>query len=135
MAQVSFTADTKLIQAIEQRSQPITCEQGRILFNQGDRPKGLHILKTGEAALVLKSDTGQIVMCHLALPSSILGLPAVIGNEPYTMSAFVRKDTELGFLPRDEFEAMMHADPSLYPCVLEILAADVRSIRQYVSEL
>src|SRR5450631_942408 len=94
----SFTSDERLTQALLGPSLSIQCDEGRILFSQGETPKGIYLLKSGEAALMMQAASGQIVLCQRALPGSILGLPAVIGNVPYTMSALVRKDSSLGFV-------------------------------------
>ncbi|HMH14708.1 MAG TPA: cyclic nucleotide-binding domain-containing protein [Edaphobacter sp.] len=127
--QNSFIADRTLIQALEQRSVSVPCSEGRILFKQGEPPIGLYLLKTGKASLIMKTDKGQEVV-HLTVGSgSILGLPAIVGNVPYTLSAMAHHGSEVNFLARKEFEELIHAQPSLYPKVLEVLAAEVRSAR------
>jgi hypothetical protein len=45
------------------------------------------------------------------------------------MSAIVRKSSSLGFVSRADFEDLIREDPTVYPYVLEILAADVRAAR------
>lgn len=130
----SSSADGTLIQALLMRSQAVDCGEGGVLFNQGEAPKGLFILVRGEAALVMRSNTGQAVMCIKAGPGSVLGLPGVIANKPYTMTAFIRKDSAVSFVARDEFERMMLEEPELYPGILQVLATDFRSIRQAIAE-
>ena len=73
-------------------------------------------------------------MCRRASAGSLLGLPAVIANEPYTLSAMVRSGSDIGFVVRNDFEELMRKEPSLYPFVLEVLAAEVRSARLALSE-
>jgi CRP-like cAMP-binding protein len=67
-------------------------------------------------------------------PGSLLGLPALIGNEPYTMTALAEKDAELGFVTREDFNSLMLTDPSLAVRVLRVLAAEVRTARHAISE-
>jgi CRP-like cAMP-binding protein len=43
--------------------------------------------------------------------------------------------SEVNFLARKDFEELIQAQPSLYPKVLEILAAEVRSARHSLSGL
>jgi CRP-like cAMP-binding protein len=73
-------------------------------------------------------------MCLRTSAGSLLGLPGVIGNEPYTMTAMARKDSEVGFVTRNDFEELLNAEPLLYPKVLQVLAAEVRSARQAFAE-
>jgi CRP-like cAMP-binding protein len=125
----SFIADRTLIQALEQRSISVPCSKGRILFKQGEAPLGLYLLKTGKASLIMVTDKGEEVV-HLTVGSgSILGLPAIVGNEPYTLSALAYHGSEVSFLARKDFEELIQALPSLYPKVLEVIAAEVRSAR------
>ena len=125
----SFIANPKLFQALEQRSIPVPCSKGRILFMQGEAPIGLYLLKTGKATLIMKTEKGKEIV-HLSVGSgSILGLPAIVGNEPFTLSAIAHDGTEVGFVARKDFEELIQAQPSLYPKMLEVLAAEVRSAR------
>ena len=125
----SFIADPNLFQVIEQRSIPKPCLTGRILFNQGEAPIGLYLLKTGKASRIMKLEKGEEVV-HLTVGSgSILGLPAVVGNVPYTLSAMAHQGSKVSFIASEDFEELIQAQPSLYPKMLEILAAEVRSAR------
>lgn len=127
--QSPFSADPRLIAALRERSRELKCGKGRILFNQGDAPIGVYLVERGEAALVMTSALGQAVMCFHAGAGSLLGLPAVLGDQPYSLTAMAEKDSEVRFVDRSDFEAMMQATPDLYPLVLQVLAAQVRSAR------
>jgi CRP-like cAMP-binding protein len=133
--QNSFIADSKLIQALEQRSISVSCLKGRILFNQGDVPIGLYFLKSGKVSLIMKTEKGKEVVHLTVSAGSILGLPAIVSNEPCTLSAMAHHGSEVNFLARKDFEELIQAQPSLYPKVLEVLAAEVRSARHSLSGL
>ena len=98
-------------------------------------PAGLYILQSGEANLMLESTTGNAVMCLRAGAGCLLGLPAIIGNEPYSLTAMVRRSAEVRFVTRADFEDVMQANPSLYPKLLRVLAAEVRTARRAFSEI
>lgn len=134
MKHPSLSADSRLIQALEKRSLHVACSEGGFLFNQGDTPKGLFILERGKAALVMRSDAGQPVMCLEAGSGSLLGLPGIIANEPYTLTAIIRKGSVVSFISREDFERTIQEEPVLYPSVLQMLAAEVRFARQALSE-
>ena len=128
----AFVADPELIQALEKQSSPILCSSERILFRQGDVPAGLYILCKGEVTLSMSSPDGEELMSVQATPGSLLGLPGLIGNQPYTLAAIARKDAELRFVPREEFTNLMQTSPRLSLKVLEVLASEVRSARQAI---
>lgn len=133
MKQSSFVADRKLIQALESRSLPVCCSEGNTLFKQGDVSTGVYILQSGEVALMMDSPSGRAVMSLQAGPGSLLGLPGVVGNEPHSMTAIVRKGSEVRFVTRNDFEDLFRAEPSLQLKVSLILAAEVHSARQAIS--
>jgi len=127
-------ADRALVQALELRSRPVSCIKGGTLFKQGDAPCGLYILKSGEANLMMASRSGKPVLCVHAEAGSLLGLPGVIANEPYTMTALVHAGSEVTFITRGDFEDIVRTEPSLYPGVLHVLAAEVRAARRAIAE-
>lgn len=130
----SFIAEKELIEALEKRSSTIVCSESRSLFVQGGAPAGLYILRKGSASLTMESPTGGSLMSITLHPGSLLGLPALIGNEPYTLTATADKDAELGFVSREDFNSLMISDPSLAVRVLRVLAAEVRAARHAISE-
>lgn len=130
----AFLADHKLIQALERRSRPVSCGEDCVLFCQGDPACGLYILISGEAVLSMTSESGDVVMCLRVVAGSLLGLPGIIGNEPYTLTAKARKGSEVRFVPRSDFEDLIQVEPSLSFAVLQVLAAEVRAARQAFAE-
>jgi CRP-like cAMP-binding protein len=135
MKRDSFAADHELIEALRECSQPIPCDESGTLFSQGEVPRGLYILRSGEAALVMRSASNRVVMCVNVGAGSLLGLPGIIGDQPYTMTAMVKKGSEVEIVNRSDFEQLIQANPSLYPKVLRVLAAEVRIARQALCEL
>jgi CRP-like cAMP-binding protein len=129
----AFVADPELIQALEKHSTAISCDADRILFNQGDQPKGLYILNHGETTITMASPKGEELMSIQAHAGSLLGLPGLIGNEPYTLTAIARNGARLSFVPRDEFTSLMSADPLLALKMLQVIAAELRSARRALS--
>jgi CRP/FNR family transcriptional regulator len=130
----AFVADSNLIQVLEKRSLQVSCDSDQVLFCQGEAPTGVYILRSGEAALIMTSEAGEVVMCLRAAAGSLLGLPAIIGNEPYTLTAKARKGSDVRFVSRDDFEDLMRAEPSLTLNVLKVLATEVRAARKALAE-
>jgi CRP-like cAMP-binding protein len=125
----AFLACPDLIHALKQRSAPVPCPSGNILFQQGELPKGLYILEKGEVALSMSTPVGKAVADARACSGSLLGLPGLASNEPYTMTAVAQPGAELSFLDRQDFAEIMHTCPDLAIQILQVLAAEVRSAR------
>ena len=126
----AFVADPKLIEALEKRSTAIDCGEERVLFHQGDGCEGLYILNRGNITLTMTSAKGEQLLTMQAPIGSLLGLPGLISDEPYTLSAIAGSGAALSFVTRKEFTGLMQSDPMLALKILEVLAAEVRSARR-----
>jgi CRP-like cAMP-binding protein len=125
----AFHADPELLDGLEPKSAPIECTDYRVLFRQGDTPDGLYILKSGNATLTMNSPLGKQIVSLQPDPGAVLGLPGLIGNEPYTLTAVAHPGAVLGYISREQFLALMSSDQHLAFKVLQVLAAEVRSAR------
>ncbi|HEY6490746.1 MAG: cyclic nucleotide-binding domain-containing protein [Terracidiphilus sp.] len=130
----TFVADPELLQALEEHSTHIVCAENRVLFQQGDEPTGLYVLRSGSATLTMTAHDGETILQTTVLPGALLGLPGFIGNQPYSLTAEAHKRSEVGFVNREDFSQMMLTHPSLSLKILAILAAEVRAARTALSE-
>lgn len=129
----AFVADPELLAALEQHSKTVICTEDRILFQQGESPAGLFILRSGSAILSMLSITGELLVDTKVTAGSLLGLPGVIGNQPYTLTGKATKGTELGFVAIEDFSKLMLENPALSLKVLRVLAAEVRTARTAIT--
>jgi CRP/FNR family transcriptional regulator, cyclic AMP receptor protein len=134
MDAAAFVADQELIEALKKHATRVDCEYDRLLFKQGDAPDGLYIFCGGEVTLTLTSSVGDVVMSLSVAVGSLLGLPGVIGNVPYSLSATAKKGSLVSFVKREEFSRLMLTDPSISVGVLRVLAAEVRTARMALVE-
>jgi CRP-like cAMP-binding protein len=134
MDAAAFVADQELIEALKKHATRVACEEDRLLFKQGDSPDGLYIFCGGEVLLTLTSLAGNVVMSLPVAAGSLLGLPGVIGNVPYSLSATAKKGSLVSFVKREEFSRLMLTDPSISVGVLRVLAAEVRTARMALVE-
>ena len=130
---LSFVAEPELIRALWQYAIPLDCSEGRKLFRQGDAPSGLFVLNSGDATMFLETDGGAQVARVPMPPGSILGLPALVSDRPYSMSAVAKKGATVGFVNRNDFSALMLTEPLLALMVVRVLAAEVRDTRAAIS--
>ena len=134
MDAAAFVADQELIEALKKHATRVECDEDRLLFQQGEPPEGLYIFCGGEVWLTLTSLAGDVVMSLSVSPGSLLGLPGVIGNVPYSLSATAKKGSLVSFVRREEFSRLMLTDPSVSVAVLRVLAAEVRTARMALVE-
>lgn len=131
----AFLADPELFKTLEKRAEPIACDEERVLFHQGEPPSGLYIVSRGEATLSMDSGHDQPLFSCRASAGSLLGLPALIGNQAYTLSAIASRGAQVGFIDRDAFEVLMQSELALMVKILQVLAAEVRSARMAITQI
>ncbi|MGA9668620.1 MAG: cyclic nucleotide-binding domain-containing protein [Terracidiphilus sp.] len=131
----TFVADPVLIQALEKRSTSVSCDEERILFRQGESPVGLFVLNSGQVTLTMDSALTEAIVSVSAIPGSVLGLPGLVGNQPYTLTAIAHASAQLSFITREDFTSLMQTDPLMSLKVLQVLAAEVRSARNAILDL
>lgn len=134
MDATAFVAERDLIDALKKHAAPVVCNEDRMLFNQGDAPEGLYIFCHGAVQLMMRSQLGDVIMEIPAIEGSLLGLPGMIGGAPYSLSAFAKKGSEVGFVSREEFGRIMLNQPPIAVSILRVLAAQVRTARMALVE-
>jgi CRP-like cAMP-binding protein len=130
----AFVADPELVQELERRATPVAFGADRILFHQGEEPRGVYIVRKGLTKLTSKSD-GDAILSVQAGAGSLLGVPAVVGGKPYSLTAEALQGAELSLLNCDDFVHLMRTEPALSFRVLQVLAEEVRFARESISHL
>ena len=130
----AFLADSDLIQALERLATAVPCDEDRALFHQGDPPVGLFILSRGEAIVSMDGGNGVVDFSCTATGGSILGLPGLIADQPYSLTAIARKGAGVGFISKDQFSSLMQTELALMVKILQVLAAEVRSARLAITQ-
>ena len=129
----AFVADHELIRTLRGHATGVDCAHDRFLFRQGDEPTGLYILHSGEVIMTMESPSGDEVVSIRTEPGSLLGLPGLLGNSPYSLSAFANSDSEVSFVPQQAFSDLMLSEPGLSMMILRILANEVRTARMAIA--
>jgi CRP-like cAMP-binding protein len=131
----AFLANPDLVEALRKHSVEVSCGGENYLFRQGELPVGLYILNQGEVTLSMTSPSGELLLSMQVGAGSLLGLPGLISNEPYTLTALACDGARVSFVTQDDFKALMQSDSGLALKVLEVLAAEVRTARHAAQEL
>lgn len=104
-----------------------------VLFIQGDEPGGVYVVCSGKVRLFIRNPvTGAITFDRIVESGNLLGLPAVFGDKPYSMSAEVIENAEVGFISRPKFLELMQKNGQLCMRCLQLLSDEVRVARQAI---
>lgn len=118
---------------LQDRSELLSLKDDTVLFREGDPPSGVYYLRNGEALLTMQVKDKTVVTV-LATEGSLLGLPAVMGNSPYSLSSETRGRAEVYKISGDDFIEIVHRNSRFCVEVVRILAAEVRSARNALAK-
>lgn len=100
---------------------------GKLLFREGDEPRGIYFLHSGEIDLVFSARNGHAKALRVAGPGQILGLSCVVSQRPHDCSATTREGTLVGFVEKDEFRKLLEVTPALWVTVLQMISTDIHA--------
>jgi CRP-like cAMP-binding protein len=125
----NFKADDQLQSIILCHSESVHAARGTTLFREGDNVRGMYLIVSGKVDLLLHS-AGLVSLQRSATPGCLLGVPASINKNPYSLTAVVREEAELRFIPVQLLGELMKREPSLTMKLVAMLSEEVRAMRK-----
>jgi CRP/FNR family transcriptional regulator len=98
-------------------------QRGSSVFRQGDEVTGLFLIRSGAVRLYGDMPTDKVVSIKLAFPGDMLGLSEFTLGLPYQTNAEAVALSELEYVEREEFMALLQADP---PLIFKLLCTSSR---------
>jgi CRP/FNR family cyclic AMP-dependent transcriptional regulator len=103
---------------------------GDLIFEEGDAPSDIYIVRRGSVELVLDVNGARLAEAVFTM-GMCFGETAVIGIAPHTGSALARENTELIVLPRKALFGLWESDKELFGMlVLNIAREACRRLQQ-----
>ena len=126
---------SQLVHAIAAISSTATYRRKAKLFVEGQKPRGVFILRTGRAKLSTSSILGKTIITRLAEPDDVLGLNAVVSGRPYGATAEMMTSGQVAFVARDSLLALMKNNEDFALVVAEQLSASYYPLHDAVRSL
>lgn len=96
---------------------------GAVLFLEGQDPRGVFVLCAGEVKLSISSSAGKTLILRITKPGEILGLMAVLANNPYEVTAETLHPCQVAFIRREDFLRLLAKHPELSEGVVRQLTS------------
>jgi CRP-like cAMP-binding protein len=104
--------------ALARHSENAFTPRSTVLFRRGDPAFGVFIIHRGTVGLDFGVDSALVQPYGTG---ALVGLPATLARRPYSMTATVLQDAELGFLRPEALDALFRTHPELCQRMLIIL--------------
>ena len=88
-------------------------KKNQIIFYEGNKPFGIHCIKSGRLKLYRVGNDGREQIVRLVQPGDIVGFKDLISTHDYSLSAEALEDSEVCFLDRNAFFTLMDKSSKL----------------------
>lgn len=113
------------------KREPAQKRKGIHLFEQGVEATTLHLVISGQFALVTSTDSGKELTTDIVKPGDIVGWESIEANNTYSSTAVAEEESQVISISIDMFQNLIETDPSLVPLFFSLLAkAKERQERQ-----
>lgn len=106
----------------------------QFLFHDGDMPDGVYSVSSGSFKLFKSGPDGDEHIIGLALPGTLLGVRALIADEPYSVSAVAREESAVCFFEAARFRQYLARSPEAARSVFSMLGRQLREAREELLE-
>ncbi len=106
-------SERKLIQRIRESGREVSFEKGSVLFDQGQKARGIYLILDGAAKLSTLSPAGRALIVKFVGSGNIVGLAENILGIPYEKTAACTEATNAFFLHRAAFLTLLQEDAQL----------------------
>ncbi len=120
---------TDLRSFLERLGTALIARRGDRLFEQNKPATGIYLIRSGHVALV--AEQGYKRACtQVAGPGELIGLPAVMAGNRFSVTAEVVDPADVVFVPRDIVVRTLSHSPELCMEALDVLAREVQGMRR-----
>ena len=95
------------------------------IYIEGDEPIRLYFLKSGRIKTTRTSNDGKELVTGLYGPGEFFGDLALLDEKNYTDSALTLDDSELVYIPKEDFQRLLIAQPEVSRQFVRLLAGRV----------
>jgi len=103
----------------------ISLKKKNELFNEGDVPTSVFMVKSGEIKVSRLHQDGKELITNVYSVNDFFGFEAVLENTPYKESATAMVDSEVIVVPKEDFLALLFANSDVSAVFISMLCRKV----------
>lgn len=126
----SFKASPELVSALQSYGSAITLPVHKLLFERGQKARGVYLLRSGSARLWVSR-----MMDFTVGPGSLLGVPGTLSKGVYSLSAELLEESQVLFVPSDRVTALLTEHPEIGYQLVQLLSREIQSLRHRIEDM
>ncbi len=96
--------------------------KGQVIFREGSYPTGIYFIKEGKAKKYKVDKEGREQIIYVANTGELIGFHALLAEERYPDSAAVLENSQIVFIPKDDFLEVLDNSKTLARRLLKTLS-------------
>lgn len=105
--------------------------RGSVLFREGQRSNGVHVLCEGRAKVSITSAEGKTLILRIAQPGDLLGMNATLTGQPYGATAETLERCRIDFISTQDIVRMLGRDRKACLSVAESLGRKLSGVVEH----
>lgn len=97
-------------------------KKGEILFREGSYPTGIYYIKKGKVKKYKTDKEGKEQIFYVCKKGELLGYHALISEEKYSDTTATMEESEIAFIPKDDFLKAVQTSSVLSNRLLKVLS-------------
>jgi CRP-like cAMP-binding protein len=111
-----------ILKILKANEKLIKYKKGQLIFHEGAYATGIYYVKKGMVKKYTLGFEGREHIFYLCNEGELLGYHALLSNEPYSDSAETIEDSEIVFIPKDDFLKALNESHQLTHKILKSLS-------------
>jgi len=107
--------------------------KGDVIFREGSVPSGIFLIRSGKVKKYKVDNLAKEQIIYVAGPGELIGYHAVLSEERYPDSAAAIEDSQIGFIPQEDFISILHRSPAFTQRLLKALSHEFTVLANSIS--
>jgi len=107
--------------------------KGAVLFRRGEPSIGIFLVKNGSVSLRLESGEAKPIFERTVARDAVVGLPATISGDRYSLTALTLEQSELAYIERQTLIELMRSNPAVAFEIMHALGEEVLRMREILA--
>ncbi len=96
-----------------------------LVFSEGEKPKRLYYINNGKVKTFRTNTYGKSFITGIHQARDFVGIQAVLKDRPYEESAAAIEDSEISFIPKEEFLELLNNNRDFMARFIKMLTSDI----------
>ncbi|MCH8494824.1 MAG: Crp/Fnr family transcriptional regulator [Balneolales bacterium] len=123
------------VQGLNLQKRSKSYKKGEVIFRESELSNGLFCISSGKVKVFKTGTEGRDLIVRLARRGDVIGYRALISREPYYASAIALEESNVCFVPAEEFFKYIGENPAFSMELIQTLSRDLRMAEERILHL